>query len=359
MVRGWATLGLCLGLSSGLSSIALAESGVRRAPDGVPPNIPSDGVLPLIGSCVDSRCSNLTSAIIVHTASGTRVEGHFELIQTASYDGWAYFVPSVPFRSGAMYAVTLMGSYASTTSVVSVSEADPVGLDESALRVMASLNKVRAVSNMECCPISNPTRSPRCLDVAVVTSVELTAALSAERPIATQYVYELSMHPEGEAAGTPVLDFEPLRINAPGGPPSMWFSGSADSYCYVVRARPIVGGEPVTLVTRCIANDFTDLGRQVRSPEAIAQWRSTCPETPTPVDAGVLPRDQADASTDGDGEALGHGEDDTITRHDSGCQLAASATQAGSILCWPLALLILAKRKRTESQNRGRRCRLT
>ena len=353
MFRGWAWVGLCLSLTS----IARAESGVAPIRVDVPTEIPSGGVLPIFGSCIDARCSNLQSVTVVDTASGARVEGHVELVQTtASYEGWAYFVPSMPFRSGAKYRVILAGGSPDSAPVVSIRPAEPTGLDESALRVTAILSQVREVSGRQCCSVSN------CIDVSVVNSVELTATMSAERVAATQHLFELSMHAQSEQAGRAVLEFRPLRTEFAAISSTMRFDGASDSYCYTVRARSITGGDPFKLMTRCLANDYTGLGRQTRSPEEVAQWAATCERTPTPVDAGApsvdladaSTTDPADASTDADGEPLGRGEESTRARAESGCRLAAGRTQVGSVMWWLFALVALARRGRASCAEGGR-----
>jgi len=354
MLRRLASLALCLGLTS----TAQAESGAAPVRFGVPTEIPSDGVLPITGTCHDAGCATLLSVVVTESPDGPRVDGHFELVQTAGYERWGYFVPTEPFRPGTKLRVSSTG-YAYATSLVSVTAAEPTALDESALSVTAELTRERLLSSSVCCPMSmtQPKRPQRCLDMGMVSQVVLTTTLSAQRPIATQYVYELSMYGHGAAAGSPDAAFAPLLSSAQTGPHTVRFDGAADSYCYTVHARPIVGGDPTPLVTRCIANEFVGMGLVGRSPEQVAQWLTTCEAAPEEVDAGTLPGGQADASLDGDGELLGRGAQDTLSRQESGCQLAGSPAQTGGAVWWGLALVALAVRggKRGATAREGSR----
>lgn len=336
MQRHWAALALCLGLSS----TAYAESGVPLTMVNVPAQIPSDGVLPLYG-CRDAQCSILESVVVTDPA-GTRVEGHVEVVVREAYVGWGYFVPSQPFRSGVTYSVSVMGGYSGYANVFSVSDADPMGLDEGALGVSESLGTVHDVRDQRCCGAPGS----KCIDVSVVSSVVLTASLSGLRPVATQYQFELSMYAEG-AAGTVVAAFHPLRTDSYGiSQSSLEFTTSSARYCYMVRAQPIVGGEPFTLLMRCVADKAPEaLGRVDRTPAEIAQWAAACEATPSTIDAGVRPVGQADAATDADGEMLGRGDDKKLGEEESGCRLSTGSSHAQS-LGWSFALLALALGKR-------------
>lgn len=334
MVRSWTWLGLCWGLTS----TALAESSVPRAQISVPAEIPSGGVLPMFGTCLDARCSSLESVVITDNANGTSVEGNVELEQTANYQRWGYFVPSVPLRSGATYSVTLTGGYPGFKTMFTVSAADSTGLVESALRVTDALTKVREVRDQRCCSAFS------CIDVSVLHGVALSATFSAERPIATQYLYELSMHAQGEAPSSVALPFYPLISPQQMSSSTVTFDGAADSYCYTVRARPIVGGEPFTLLTRCLDNDYTGLGREQRTPEEMTQWAAKCEATT--ADGGARPLHEADAAVDADGEPLGRGDGRTLGSDDSGCQLANSKAS----MAWGIALLALTLAKRRRAQ---------
>lgn len=355
MIRRLASLGLCLGLTSA----ALAESGAAPVRLGVPAEIPSGGVLPIAADCFDAGCKTLAS-VYVTEQGGKAVDGHFELMPGAGYERWGYFVPSEPFRPGVKYEVRSAG-YAYATSLVSVSAEGPTALDESALRVTAELTTERQREEAVCCPrpATGPKRPLRCLDMGNVGNVALTLTLSAELPSATQYVYETRMYAQGDAGVAPDAVFAPLLSRVQTGPRTVRFDGAADSYCYAVRARPIVGGEPITLVTRCVQNEFASTGLVSRSPEEVEQWRTTCVAMPEEVDAGTLPsdqadpgplpREQADASLDADGELLGRGAEDTINHEESGCKLAGGPSRAPGIVCWALALVALALAKRRRS----------
>jgi hypothetical protein len=178
----------------------------------------------------------------------------------------------------------------------------------------------------------------------VVSRLLLTATVSGQQAIATPYEFELSMHAQGDV-GSVVVAFKPLRPDLSLETSSMSFDGAADSYCYTVRARPILGGEPFTLMTTCIANSHTYLGRNGRSPEEVAQGTAACEATSAPVDAGVLTMDQVDAATDADGELLGRGENTPVVHDESGCQLADGG-QTGRMAWSTFALLALAFVKR-------------
>ncbi|HEY6876861.1 MAG TPA: hypothetical protein VI299_02535 [Polyangiales bacterium] len=320
----------------GLTSTAFAESGVQLVQFNIPQEIPADGVLPMFGSCFDADCSNLQSVIITDISSGTRVEGHVELVRDGSYSAWSYFVPSVPFRSGASYIVRHEKASPNSPVGVSFVARDPAALDESALGVMATLTKVSGAIDRRCCST--------CIDVTVIEALALTTRLSPAKPIASQYLFELSTHAEGQA-GIVVVPFGPPSNIYQSVPNSTSFDGSADSYCYTVRARPLVGGEPFTLMTRCLANDFTDLGRHTRSPEEVAKWAATCEVTPERVDAGVSPRGQVDAALDADGEPLGAGKSGKPDE-DSGCQLADGRAHLQSTLGAFVTLFALALGRR-------------
>lgn len=339
MIRRLASLGLCLGLTSP----ALAESGVQPVRLGVPAEIPSRGVLPVTANCYDVGCATLAS-VYVTEVGGAEVEGHFELVQTAGPERWGYFVPSEPFRPGAQYTVRSAG-YAFATSVVSVSTAETTVLDETALRVSAELTRESPLSASVCCP-TPPKRPQRCLDMGMVSQAVLTATVSAEQTITTQYLYELSMYAQGNPPSSPDGAFAPLLSSARPIARTVRFDGDADSYCYAVRARPMVGGDTTTLVTRCLPIEPAREGLSGRSSEEIAQWLTTCTAIPEDLDAGTLPGDQADASLDADGEALGRGAEDTLDNEDSGCQLVGGQTRAPGVIGWALALITLALAKR-------------
>jgi hypothetical protein len=199
--------------------------------------------------------------------------------------------------------------------------------------------KVHEVTGRQCCWSS-------CLDVSEVYRLALSTSLAAERPVATQFVYEQSVHAQGQPAVWSSGEFAPARMDIAVRPTITMLDGTAASYCYTVRARPIVGGEPFVVAQRCVSNDLTGLGRVDRTPEEVEQWRAACAATPEAVDAGTLASDKADAAVDGDGEPLGPVEDGTIGREESGCQLAGSAAQAGGVVWWSLALLVFARRQR-------------
>lgn len=344
MIRRFSVLGLCVGLTS----TALAESGAAPVHLGVPAEIPSGGVLPITADCYDAGCKTLASVYVMEMG-GAQVEGYFELVPARGTERWGYFVPDEPFRPGAKYQVRSAG-YAYATSLVSVSAEEPAVLDETALHVTAELTTERQREEQVCCPrpipMTGPKRPPRCLDMGNVGNVALTTTLSTVQPSATQYVYELSVYPQGATAGSSDAAFAPLLSSLQTGPRTVRFDGAADSYCYAVRARPIVGGDPTTVLTRCIPNDFASTGLVGRSPEEVAQWRTTCVAIPEEVDAGTLSSDQADASLDGDGEPLGRGADDLSNREESGCQLAGGPARAAGIVWWSFASLALALARR-------------
>lgn len=334
MVRNWVWLGLCLGLSS----TALAESSVPQPRVSVPSEIPSGGVLPVFGNCFDAGCSNLKSVLVTDVSTETRVEGTFELVQTNTYEAWGYFVPSTPFRSGASYRVTTPNSYYGAASIVMVRDAETTALDESALNATAVLSKESLITDRRCCS--------SCIDVSVVNSLALTTTLATQESRATQYLFQLSMHAEGET-GSVVAAFTPLLGSSIVSRTSA-FDGAAKSYCSTVHAKPIVGGESFELLTRCLANDYTDLGTQTRPPEEVAKWAASCETSAPSRDAGAHRDAKApttellDAAVDADGEPLGRGDGKTLGNDESGCQLASSASSAW----WSLILLALARRRR-------------
>lgn len=330
MVRSWAWLGLCLGLTS----TAFAESAVPQVRVRVPGEIPSGGVLPIFGSCYDARCSALQSAVVTDVASGTSVEGVITIEhEGSSYDSWAYFVPRVPFADGGSFRVTIPG-YATASAMFSVRGAAPAQLGASAVSTGWSLGKEQVPSQFECCA-SSPSN---CFTVEWSNVASLLVTLSPEEPVATQYVYELSVRAQEDAKSEVLAAFRPLPPDTRNIPFSHSFDGASKSYCYTLRARPLVGGEPFEVMSQCVANDFTGYGKEPRVPAEIAEARADCERShaDAAVSSGLV-----DAAVDGDGEELGRGEDKKI-KEDSGCQLADGGPQAG----WLIALAALARRRR-------------
>lgn len=297
----------------------------------MPLNIPSDGVLPVFGSCFGSgECTLLRSIVVTDKTSGRAVAGHVEIVKSNSFEGWGYFVPDEPLQVGASLVVKPSGNYPVAQATVTVTTAS--ALDASAVAVATSLTRDRTVLASTCCPTINPNVKPRCLDTSVKNTAVLAAKLSAVKPVATQYLYEVRLFAAADPAGGTVFDFAPLRTDARAPASSATF-GVADSYCYKVSAKPWVGGEPVTLIETCLDNDLTDLGRIDKTPNEIASWSATCQVGPVPVDGG----------TPFDGDAGGRDEEPSAVGREAGCQLAA---QSGPGAWWYALSLVLAARVR-------------
>jgi hypothetical protein len=154
----------------------------------------------------------------------------------------------------------------------------------------------------------------------------------------------VSLFAKGDEAGGTVTDFTPLRTDGRRPNPQAIF-GTADSYCYTVRAKPIVGGEPVMLLEHCIDNDLTGLGRSDRAADEVVKWSLTCQVPQGRVDGWVLIEQDAGGEQEDDGfvdddEAAG------VSDQAAGCQLTSAPGLLGAWCTLPLVFFRRVKRKR-------------
>lgn len=350
MKSRWASMLLCLAWSPPASADAAAPAPQLTLPSIVP----SDGVLPLYGSCFDrGKCSLLRSIVVTEEKTDSAIAGHVEIVKEDGQEGWGYFVPDQPFKVGVVLVVKPSGGYPLIQSMVSVTKPSTLGAD--AVALTATLAKERTVLASTCCPNTNPnpgpTVKPRCLDTSVVYSAVLSATLSAVKPVASQYLYEVALFAQGAQADGPLADFAPLRTDARPASHRGIFE-DADSYCYTVRAKPLVGGEPVMLLEKCVDNHLTDVGRTDRTPDEVAVWSTTCQVPTVAGDGGVPGRpdaggdDEVNAGGDDDDGFIDHEETSRVSNRDAGCQLGGAPAMLGAWWALPALLFGRAKRKR-------------
>jgi hypothetical protein len=344
MKTGRASLLLCLLWSPAAKADAKAAAPAPQVT--VPTAIPSDGVLPVFGGCYDGdACAVLRTVTVTDAATGAAVAGHVEIVVATSFDGWGYFVPDEPFRSGSSLLVKSSFNYPTQTAAVRVTETGT--LDMSALSVDVALSKERKVLASQCCPDPSFTMKPRCIDVSVLNGAVMAATLSPAQPVATQYEFELRLYAGGDVMGGTVFDFAPLRSDGRLPLPRESFDGTADKYCYAVRAKPVVGGEPVPLMEACVENTLTDVGRQDRTSEEVEQWLATCQVRPPVNDGGTPSKD--DDGPIGDDDPLPKVDDEPfVSKDQSGCQLASSGAPQLASAFWPLALALLSRSRRRQ-----------
>ena len=355
----WGWLLACLVLSAAAraeAKPAVRDAGVKPRPAAfsAPPEVPAGGVLPFFGNCNSNvECATLAAITVTDVATNTLVEGRIELVRVDIYAGFAYFVPNAPFVAGSSYDLKLQTQY--DDNVVRVDIVEPDSLDAGAVSELAELSNLREVQSSRCCPTWNLNAPERCLDVSVFNSAMLSVRLTAQLPAASQYTFQLSVRPVDQTHDVSGSEFGSVWDPTWASSFSQVFVGSAASYCYSVRARPIVGGDPVLLKTACVDNKLEDLGAHERTHEEVERWLGTCEPRPANFDDSALaeddlssdepasdkPRDGADASVGADDE------DDRAARRgqEGGCQLAGGGTPAAGVWWWCLALA-LTKRKR-------------
>lgn len=345
MKSRWASSLLCLAWSAAASADAKAAAPAPQF--NVPTAIPAGGVLPVFGSCFDAgQCNVLRSIAVTDKTSGTAIAGHVEIVSANSFEGWGYFAPDQPLPSGSVLLVKTMGGYPMVQATVSVLASN--ALDARSVTLGTTLTKERTVLASTCCPNSNLNVKPRCLDTSIVNRAVLAATLTPVTPVATQYLFEVRLFSQSEQPGGTLLDFAPLRSDGRKESPRATFE-TPDSYCYTVRAKPLLGGEPVDLLDKCLDNNLTELGRVDRTADEVTKWSATCQVSPLSVAGGTPVEDDSlgdDERDDADDDLADDVEQPRVSRQDAGCQLGSSPGLLGAWYALPAVFLRGAKRRR-------------
>jgi hypothetical protein len=344
----WILLGL-LGSSPVSAEDDLLDRAIVAGPlpsslglQGAPSEIPSGGVIPILVEC-GAACETFVGEVYEAT-TGTRVPGRIDLGGAQHGSVWGYFVPDVPLEVGTKLLVTDHTPNGTWLSVEVSVVASPA-LSAASVGVQAALSKERQVQRTQCCPTVGSFGQQRCIATAERVDVSLLVQLAQHDPSATQYALELTLRDSRESASTVPYVFHTGLPDMPNPMAVSSFDGSAPSYCYKLRAVPLVAGETIELIDHCLVNDLVGLGARERSEAEIAQWLSTCESAP--ADAGdPIIDDSSDLPRDGgmerhDGDVL----EAPPVPIDGGCQLAASS-QPSSGAPWSLALALWARRRR-------------
>jgi hypothetical protein len=130
------------------------------------------------------------------------------------------------------------------------------------------------------------------------------------------------------------------------------FDGSSPSYCYAVRAEPLIGGATIDLFERCVDNNLEGIGTLARTPDEIEQWLDTC--APPLVDAGPVVSDRDDPSPARDAGAARDAGGVRRAAATGGCQLRSDAPVLTGPLYWTLAALVPWLRSKTSRRSRPR-----
>jgi hypothetical protein len=295
--------------------------------------IPAGGVIPLVGECLDANCAQLREISVSTAISELALPGHVEIAQADANGAWAYFVPDQPFAEGTWL---LVASDAFAGAMLSTKVVAATKLGASSVTVASGLTKQRHVLETKCCPSVREGRE-RCLETSVETGAVFAAQLQATDAAASQYVFELSVREAGASQPDTQTDFRPLADS--GLSLMMANDGAASSYCYTVRAQPLVGGAVIDLVEHCVDNHLEGIGHSERTPEEIEQWLDTC--VAPPVDTGQAEADVDNTTSARDASAARDADHDARSEAETGgCQLRNGTAPASGALLWMLAALV-------------------
>jgi len=316
----------------------------------IPPQIPAGGVLPIYNPCnYEPSCPELEEVIVIDAVTGAPVAGHVENVTDELGGQRAYFVPDVPFVSGATLLVSSDLPQVFFGRMFAVEVVAGTSFSAASVTVEAGLSKHRVVLRNTCCAPLTFRSPPRCIAAAERVGVMLTLNTTPADVIATQYLFEFSSPLPNEEAMLATPSFRSL-FDGQLFRSYFEYDGTEKSYCHTLRAIPVAGGDVVEVVTTCVENTLTDLGTKERTEAELERWLLTCEMEPVDTDeADANVSDAAarapDAGRDGGIEQSDDAGTPDASGQSDGCHLATSPT-AGASVGWLVGLVLWTRRRR-------------